>query len=99
IIFEDSDENKSVVYEIKNGIFKDLCQQAQIQSKVIKNEIENYDFNSAWNDLVEEINSFIQNEKIYELPILTLNKSLNVTEVTNNGNLRLKPKSNAEALE
>src|SRR5690606_5130299 len=56
IVFEDSDENKSVVYEVRNGIFKELCLQAQIQSKVIKNEIENYDFDSAWNDLVEEIN-------------------------------------------
>jgi len=93
IIFEDSDENKSVVYEIRNGIFKELCRQAQIQPKVIKNEIENYDFDSAWNDLVEEINGFIQNEKIFELSILTPNKGLNVTEITNNGNLKLKPKS------
>src|SRR5690606_33094609 len=93
IVFEDSDENKSVIYEIKNGIFKELCRQAQIQPKVIKNEIENYDFDSAWNDLVEEINGFIQSEKIFELPILTPNKGLNVTEITNNGNLKLKPKS------
>lgn len=99
IVFEDSDENKSVIYEIKNGIFKELCRQAQIQTKVIKNEVENYDFDSAWNDLAEEINSFIQDEKIFELPILTPNKGLNVTEITNNGNLRLKPKSSAEALE
>src|SRR5690606_33005673 len=93
IVFEDSDENKSVVYEIRNGIFKELCRQAQIQPKVIKNEIKNYDFDSAWNDLVEEINGFIQNEKIFELSILTPNKGLNVTEITNNGNLKLKPKS------
>src|SRR5690606_8358216 len=99
IVFEDNDENKSVVYEIKNGIFKELCQHAQNQRKVINNEIENYDFDSAWNDLVEEINGFIQNEKIFELPILTPNKGLNVTEITNNGNLKLKPKSNVESLE
>src|SRR5690606_36448108 len=34
-----------------------------------------------------------------ELPILTINKGLNITGITSQGNLKLKPKSNEYSLE
>lgn len=99
IIYEDNDENKSVIYEIKNGIFKELCHTAQTREKVIKNKTEVYDFDNAWNDLVEEANtSFLYDNKL-ELSILTPQKGLLITEITNQGNLKLKPKSSDAALE
>src|SRR5690606_15337306 len=92
-------ENKSVIYETKSGVFKELCHKAQIQKKVISDEKEDYDFDNAWNDLVEEANISFQNEKLFELSILTPNKGLSLTEITNQGNLKLKPKSSDMALE
>ncbi|MCQ4035839.1 McrB family protein [Kaistella montana] len=92
-------EDGNVTYEVRNGIFKQLCKSAQTNHNTIKNTKEIYDFDSAWNDLIENINESIQNEKTFELPILTTNMGLNVTEVTNQGNIKLKPKSSDIALE
>ncbi|MDK7374802.1 AAA family ATPase [Weeksella virosa] len=92
-------EEGNVTYEIKDGIFKDLAKRAVSYNKLSETDEQVYDFDSAWNDLIEEVNATIQKDEKFELPILTINKGLNVTEITNQGNLKLKPKSNVDSLE
>lgn len=98
-VFEDNSENKNVIYEITDGIFKKLCNKACTPPTTLQNQTEVYDFDNAWNDLMEEINNSMLNEQILELTVLTPNKGFLITEITNQGNLKLKPKSSDLALE
>ncbi|CEN54073.1 McrB family protein [Capnocytophaga canis] len=81
-----------VTYEVKGGIFKRLCSRA-IEQKSKNNGIEIYDFDKAWNDLIAEAEQFFLSNSQLLLSILTPDKGLYVTEITDNGNLKVKPKN------
>jgi 5-methylcytosine-specific restriction protein B len=87
---EDKDGVRTVIYDIKDGIFKELCNKARV-TQPEENDSKEYFFEDAWNDLLSQIQARQENEKDYILDILTPKKGLKITEITNNGNLRLKP--------
>src|SRR5690606_22565053 len=92
-------EDGNVTYEVKNGIFKDLAKKAISYNYSPETDDQVYEFDNAWNDLIEEVNTSTSKDENLELPILTINKGLNITGITNQGNLKLKPKSNEYSLE
>ena len=82
----------NVTYEVKDGIFKQLCSQA-IEQKPKNSDIEIYDFDKGWNDLIAEAEQNFLSDSMLLLPILTQDKGVYVTEITDNGNLKIKPKN------
>ena len=82
----------NVTYEVKEGIFKQLCSRA-IEQKPKNNDIEIYDFDKGWNDLIAEVEQNLLSDSMLLLPILTQDKGVYVTEITDNGNLKIKPKN------
>jgi len=90
-IIEDAEENKQVIYEVEDGIFKQIVESAKKERTVSKEVIEKYNFNDAWNDLVNESEMKFEDEKLLTLKIQTPNLGLDVVEVSEKGNLKLKP--------
>ena len=82
----------NVTYEVKDGIFKQLCSRA-IEQKPKNSDIEIYDFDKGWNDLIAEVEQNFLSDSMLLLPILTQDKGVYVTEITDNGNLKIKPKN------
>ena len=82
----------NVTYEVKDGIFKQLCSQA-IEQKPKNSDIEIYNFDKGWNDLIAEVEQNFLSDSMLLLPILTQDKGVYVTEITDNGNLKIKPKN------
>ena len=82
----------NVTYEVKDGIFKQLCSRA-IEQKPKNSDIEVYDFDKGWNDLIAEVEQNFLSDSMLLLPILTQDKGVYVTEITDNGNLKIKPKN------
>ena len=82
----------NVAYEVKDGIFKQLCSRA-IEQKPKNSDIEIYDFDKGWNDLIAEVEQNFLSDSMLLLPILTQDKGVYVTEITDNGNLKIKPKN------
>ena len=80
----------NVTYEVKDGIFKQLCSQA-IEQKPKNSDIEIYNFDKGWNDLIAEVEQNFLSDSMLLLPILTQDKGVYVTEITDNGNLKIKP--------
>lgn len=96
-IEEDDDGKRSVVYDVKDGIFKRLCKQAvseYYRFKEKRSENTPLDrlavFEDAWNNLVELTQSHIDTNKPLHLETLT-EKKLSVVSITNQGNLIIKP--------
>jgi hypothetical protein len=60
-IEEDSDGNKTVIYEVKNGLFKLISEKAQ--QKRLKQETINYqfDFDDAWDSIINDANVGLEN--------------------------------------
>ena len=85
-------EGGNVAYEVKDGIFKQLCSRA-IEQKPKNSDIEIYDFDKGWNDLIAEVEQNLLSDSMLLLPILTQDKGVYVTEITDNGNLKIKPKN------
>lgn len=73
----------NVTYEVKDGIFKQLCSR---EDKIS-------DFDKGWNDLIAEVEQNFLSDSMLLLPILTQDKGVYVTEITDNGNLKIKPKN------
>ncbi|KRD59240.1 hypothetical protein ASE40_13745 [Flavobacterium sp. Root935] len=90
-IIEDAEENKQVIYEVEDGIFKQIVESAKKERTISKEVIEKYNFNDAWNDLVNESEMKFEDEKLLTLKIQTPNLGLDVVEVSEKGNLKLKP--------
>jgi len=89
-IEEDQNGVSSVIYNIKDGIFKLLCDKARVAQSSVNNKRKST-FDDAWNHLLSQFDLAQGSEAGFVLPILTPNKGLKVTEITNNGNLRLIP--------
>ena len=80
-------EGGNVIYEVKDGIFKQLCSQATaLEPK--DGDIEIYDFDKGWNDLIAEAKNS---------PNLSLHtrkgEEIYVTGITDNENLKIKHKN------
>ena len=82
----------NVTYEVKDGIFKQLCSRA-IEQKPKNSDIEIYDFDKGWNDLIAEAEQNLLSDSMLLLPVLTQDKGVYVTGITDNGNLKIKPKN------
>lgn len=98
-IDEDANENKQVVYEIEDGIFKRLVENAKKVKTASKEIIENYSFDDAWDDLVNEAERNLENNTPLVLSIQTPNLGLKIVEISERGNLKLKPIYSEEAKE
>ena len=93
-IEENEDGAKSVVYEVKDGVFKKIVESAKKIKIVTKESNELYSFDDAWNELIENVRQEVYDAmNDFNLDILTANKSLKVVEITDKGNLRIKPES------
>ncbi|WP_159636951.1 McrB family protein [Sphingobacterium composti Ten et al. 2007 non Yoo et al. 2007] len=90
LVEEDEDGNKQVVYEVKNGIFKEIVNRSR-EIKLIDDKDYTYAFDDAWNELVELTNNSIEKGEKMFLPIQTKNLGLNVIGISAKGNLILKP--------
>ena len=93
-IEENEEGIKSVVYEVKDGVFKKIVESAKKIKIVTKESNELYSFDDAWNELIENVRQEVYDAmNDFNLDILTANKSLKVVEITDKGNLRIKPES------
>jgi 5-methylcytosine-specific restriction protein B len=92
---EDEEGNRQVVYEVQDGVFKNLIRNAE---KKLSTEVEKeiYSFDDGWNDLLSIAEEKLDNNQYLSLPLLTENKQIDVINITSNGNLKLKPKKGIE---
>lgn len=90
LIDEDADGNKQVIYDVQPGILKQIIDR-MAASKTDSSSESSYTFDDGWNELIELANEQIEGEKEYKLSILTPNMGMLVTEITSNGNLKLRP--------
>lgn len=98
-IEEDSEGVKTVIYEIKKGIFREISENAQkvkLQSEEVSGE---YTFEDAWDDLLSESGEHINREQFMMLGIQTIGMGLNIIAITDKGNLKVQPQSSKEARE
>lgn len=98
-IEEDSEGVKTVIYEIKKGIFREISENAQkvkLQSEEVSSE---YTFEDAWDDLLSESGEHINREQFMMLGIQTIGMGLNIIAITDKGNLKVQPQSSKEARE
>lgn len=91
VIEENEDGEKSVVYEVKNGIFKEICKNANKPQFERLEVVKEYSFDDAFNDLILEGNQKLENSEQLFLPILTENLGLKIIGISDRGNLILKP--------
>lgn len=91
LIEENEDDVKSVVYEVKDGIFKEICKNAEKPQFEKLEVVKAYSFDDAFNDLVLEANQKLENNEQLFLPILTENLGLKIVGISDRGNLVLKP--------
>jgi 5-methylcytosine-specific restriction protein B len=96
---EDANENKQVVYEIEDGIFKRLANKAKLTNTSINSNSTQYSFDDAWDDLISEAEQNIENGTPETLKIQTPNLGLKIIEITERGNLKLKPIYSEDAKE
>ncbi|WP_240723646.1 AAA family ATPase [Flavobacterium sp. J27] len=99
IIDEDENENKQVLYDIVNGLFKQIVERAKKEKTETNEIIEAYSFDDAWNDLVDESKKQLEENAPLQLSIQTPHLGLKVVEVTEKGNLKLKPIYSEQAKE
>lgn len=96
---ENEEGDKSIIYNIKNGIFKTICNNA-LKTEYDKQEITSaYTFDDAFTALVKEANNGLQNNDPLFLPIQTQNLGLKIVGISDKGNLKLKPIYSEEAKE
>ena len=98
-IDEDTNENKQVIYDVENGIFKRLVEKAKKKRTASKEIIESYSFDDAWNDLVNEAEGNLEENNPLFLSIQTPNLGLKIIEISERGNLKLKPIYSIDAKE
>lgn len=98
-IEEDSDGNKNVIYEIKDGVFKLISSKAQERRLGAETVNHQFTFEDAWGSIVNEANIGLDNNNPLQLTIQTPNLGLKIVDVTEKGNLKLKPMYSEEAKE
>jgi len=98
-IEEDSDGNKNVIYEIKDGVFKLILSKAQEKRLGEEKVNHHFTFEDAWGSIVNEANIGLDNNNPLQLTIQTPNLGLKIVDVTEKGNLKLKPMYSEQAKE
>ncbi|MFD2969314.1 McrB family protein [Sphingobacterium bambusae] len=93
---EDSEGNESVVYRLKDGIFKEVVRSARKNVAIVDNQLQAYGFEDAWGDLIQLTQEKLSANSFIELPLLTDSKTIDIVNITSNGNLKLKPKQGRE---
>lgn len=88
-IEEDADGNRRVIYEIVDGIFKQLVTKAREPAMQIN--LANYSFDDAWHELLDLADQGIELKEHWKLPILTPQMYIRVTDISSNGNLIVVP--------
>lgn len=96
---ENEEGDKSIIYNIKDGIFKTICNNA-LKTEFDKQQVTSaYTFDDAFTALVKEANNGLQNNDPMFLPIQTQNLGLKIVGISDKGNLKLKPIYSEEAKE
>lgn len=91
-IDENEDGVKSVIYDINEGLFKNVCINAAASVEFEKQEIFNvFSFDDAYTALVREANIQLEKNDPLFLSIQTENLGLKITAISGKGNLILKP--------
>lgn len=90
LIDEDADGNKQVIYDVQPGILKHMVDR-MVASRTDSSYKSSYTFDDGWNELIELSNEQIETGKEYKLNILTPEMGMLVTEITSNGNIKLRP--------
>lgn len=90
-IDEDENGNKKVIYEVESGIFKRIADKARKPRLKSENSITPYTFDDAWSDLVQDANRHLEDGNPLVLTIQTPNLGLKIVDISDKGNLNLKP--------
>lgn len=90
-IDEDENGNKKVIYEVESGIFKRIADKARKPRLKSENSITPYTFDDAWSDLVQDANRHLEDGDPLVLTIQTPNLGLKIVDISDKGNLNLKP--------
>ena len=96
-IEEDAEGGKTVIYEVKKGIFKQIAEEARKIRYQSEELSQQYTFDDAWDDLVSEANEYLEKEESLILNIQTVGMGLKVVDISEKGNLKVQPKSSKEA--
>ena len=96
-IEEDEEGRKSVIYEVKKGIFKQIAEEARKIRYQSEETSKQYTFDDAWDDLVSEAYEYLEKEESLILNIQTVGMGLKVVDISEKGNLKVQPKSSKEA--
>ncbi|MFN3773603.1 McrB family protein [Cloacibacterium normanense] len=96
-IEEDEEGRKSVIYEVKKGIFKQIAEEARKIRYQSEDLSQQYTFDDAWDDLVSEAYEYLEKEESLILNIQTVGMGLKVVDISEKGNLKVQPKSSKEA--
>jgi len=92
-IEEDAEGGKTVIYEVKKGIFKQIVEEARKIRYKSEDLSQQYAFDDAWDDLVSEANEYLEKEESLILNIQTVGMGLKVVDISEKGNLKVQPKS------
>ncbi|MCT2406121.1 AAA family ATPase [Chryseobacterium antibioticum] len=90
-IEENEDGTKKVIYEVEEGIFKRISNDALKPRFKNESSIEAYTFDDAWSELVEDVNKHLEDKNPLVLTIQTPDLGLKIVDVSDKGNLQLKP--------
>ncbi len=99
VIEEDAEGVKTVIYEVQSGVFKKMVGRAKekrLQKETLNNQ---FNFDDAWDAIVLDANNGLENKNLLQLSIQTPNLGLRITEVTEKGNLKVKPIYSEDAKE
>ncbi|WP_445454291.1 McrB family protein [Flavobacterium sp. 25HG05S-40] len=96
---ENEEGEKQVIYDVENGMFKQLVENAKKTNKATTKTQEVYTFDDGWDDLVNEANKQIEAKNPLFLSIQTPKLGLNIVDISGGGNLKLKPIYSEQAKE
>ena len=96
-IEEDAEGSKSVIYEVKKGIFKLIAEESRKIRFQSEDLSQHYTFDDAWDDLVSEANEYLEKDESLILNIQTVGMGLRLVDISEKGNLKVQPKSSKEA--
>lgn len=82
---------KKVIYDIEDGIFKRIADAAQKPVLNDLSKIKEYTFDDAWSDLVQDATIHMETKTLLTLTIQTPNLGLKIVDISDQGNLNLKP--------
>ncbi|MGE8556489.1 MAG: AAA family ATPase [Chryseobacterium jejuense] len=82
---------KKVIYDVEDGIFKRIADAAQKPVLNDLSRIKEYTFDDAWSDLVQDATIHMETKTLLTLTIQTPNLGLKIVDISDQGNLNLKP--------